>query len=265
LQEQTRALAETRSAAAAQASYLADLNKRFDEAAASADTTKTTLMRTMSHELKTPLNAIIGFSDLMLSMADRFGPEQVKEYAGLIHEGGQNLLRLINQILDLTKLSAGRYELRRARLDAGAMLWAAYGAFETRAKEKDIVLDANGAPVGLIVDADETAIQTIIFQLVDNALAFTPPGGKVELEAVRDGATVRITVRDNGPGVAAHDIERILRPFEQGGRGTADHTSGAGLGLTMAKAFAEAHGGSLTIESDAGQGFTARVALPACE
>jgi len=264
LEEQTRALAETRSAAAAQASYLADLNKRFDEAAASADTTKTTLMRTMSHELKTPLNAIIGFSDLMLSMADRFGPDQVKEYAGLIHEGGRNLLRLINQILDLTKLSAGRYELRRARLDAGAILWTAYGAFEARASAKGIVIDADRAPVGLFVDADETAVQTIVHHLVDNAVAFTPAGGRVALEGVRDGEVVRITVSDDGPGVAADDVERILRPFEQGGRGTADHTSGGGLGLTLVKAFAEAHGGSLGIASDTGKGFTAVVTLPAC-
>ncbi|HWA91873.1 MAG TPA: PAS-domain containing protein [Rhizomicrobium sp.] len=263
LEEQTKALAQSRSEAAAQASYLADLTRRFDEAAASADTTKTTLMRTMSHELKTPLNAIIGFSDLMLSMADRFGPDQVKEYAALIHEGGRNLLRLINQILDLTKLSAGRYELRRSRLDAGAMLWAAYGAFETRAREKDIALDAGGAPVGLMVDADENALQGMIFQLVDNAVSFTPEGGAVALAAVREGDRVLLSVTDNGPGVAKDDIARILRPFEQGGRGTTDHTGGAGLGLTLVKAFAEAHGGSFAIESARGEGFTATIALPA--
>jgi two-component system cell cycle sensor histidine kinase PleC len=263
LEEQTRALAQSRSEAAAQAGYLADLTARFDAASASADTTKTTLMRTMSHELKTPLNAIIGFSDLMLTMADRFGPEQVKEYAALIHEGGCNLLRLINQILDLTKLSAGRYELRRTRLDAGAMLWAAFGAFETRATQKSIVLDAAQAPIGLLVEADESALQGMIFQLVDNALSFTQEGGRVTLSAERDGERVWLRVADNGPGVARDDIARILRPFEQGGRGTTDHTGGAGLGLTLVKAFAEAHGGSFTIDSARGEGFKATVALPA--
>ncbi len=178
-------------------------------------------MRTMSHELKTPLNAIIGFSDLMLSLGDSLGPDQVKDYAGLIHAGGRNLLRLINQILDLTKLSAGRYELRRARLDAGAVLWAVAGTLEARASEKGLALDAGGAPVGLFVEADESALQNMVFQLVDNALNFAPSGGRVALSAVRDGAFVLMRVADDGPGVATDDIARILRPFEQGGRGTA--------------------------------------------
>jgi signal transduction histidine kinase len=261
LEEQTRALAEQRSAAQAQADYLADLTRRFDEAAASADTTKTTLMRTMSHELKTPLNAIIGFSDLMLAMADRFSPDQVKEYAGLIHEGGRNLLRLINQILDLTKLSAGRYELRRVQLDAGAMLWSAHGAFEAKARAKEIAIDTTHVPSGLLVEADENALQLMVFQLVENAVSFTQKGGAVGLAALREGERVLVRVADNGPGV--DDVARILRPFEQGGRGTTDHTSGAGLGLTLVKAFAEAHGGSLAIESAPGRGFTATIALPA--
>ncbi len=262
LEEQTRALAETRSEAAAQASYLADLARRFDRAAADADTTKTTLMRTMSHELKTPLNAIIGFSDLMRSMADRFGPEQVKEYAALIHEGGHNLLRLINQILDLTKLSAGRYELCRTNVDAGAVLWTARNAFEARARDKDIALDA-AAPSGLIVEADENAVTTMVFQLVENAVNFTQRGGAVHLSAACADGAVCLLVADNGPGVAREDIARILRPFEQGGRSTADHTAGAGLGLTLVKALAEAHGGRLAIDSAPDEGFSATVSLPA--
>ena len=260
LAEQTRALAETRSAQAAQADYLADLSRRFDEAAASADNAKTTLMRTMSHELKTPLNAIIGFSDLMLTMADRFDQQRVMEYAGLIHQGGRNLLRLINQILDLTKLSAGRYELHRSRLDAGAMLWAAQGAHEARAAEKSISLDAGGAPLGLLVDADESALTAMVFQLVDNAVNFTQGGGRVTLSVAREDGRVCLRVSDNGPGV--DDIARVLLPFEQGGRGTTDHTGGAGLGLTLVKAFTEAHGGTLTIESAPGRGLTATIALP---
>jgi signal transduction histidine kinase len=261
LEEQTRALAETRSAAAAQADYLADLTRRFDEAVAGADNTKTTLMRTMSHELKTPLNAIIGFSDLMLTLGDRFTPEQVREYAGLIHDGGRNLLRLINQILDLTKLSAGRYELRREKLDAGALMWTAFGAYEARALAKGLTLEAGGVPVGLTVDADESALTSILFQLVDNAVNFTPEGGLVRLSAESEGGFVVLRVSDNGPGVA--DIQRILLPFEQGGRGTTDHTGGAGLGLTLVKAFTEAHDGTFAIESAPGHGLTATVTLPA--
>ena len=98
-----------------QKSYLADLTSRLDEASASVDSAKTTLLRTMGHELKTPLNAILGFSDLMAALADNLSPAQIREYAGLIHQGGDNLLKIINQIMDLTKISAGRYDLRRSR------------------------------------------------------------------------------------------------------------------------------------------------------
>jgi two-component system cell cycle sensor histidine kinase PleC len=261
LEEQTRALDETRSAAAAQASYLADLTRRFDEASASADTTKTTLMRTMSHELKTPLNAIIGFSDLMLSMGSRLSDEQVKEYSALIHAGGHNLLRLINQIIDLTKLSAGRYELRRTRMDTGAAVWAAYSAFEAKAAAKTLTVDVD-ATLDFVVEADEAAFASMLSCLIENAISFTQAGGRVDLSVKSDGSRVRVRVADNGPGVAEDDIARILRPFEQGGRGMADHTSGAGLGLTLVKAFAEAHGGSLAIESGETQGFAAIVSLP---
>ena len=262
LEEQRKALAETRSQAERQADYLADLARRFDRVAADADTTKTTLMRTMSHELRTPLNAIIGFSDLLQSMAEGLGPEQVREYAALIHEGGRSLLRLINQILDLTKLSAGRYKLQRDALDAGALLWSMRSAFDTRASEKGIALECSAAP-GLVLEGDESALAAMLSQLLDNAVNFTPRGGIISLSGAREDGVVRLRVSDDGPGVAAEDIARILRPFEQGGRGTSDHTAGAGLGLTLVKALAELHGGVLEIESAPGEGLTATVILPA--
>ncbi len=270
LAEQTRTLDKTRRALALseaessrQATYLADLAQRLDRTAAEADTTKTTLLRTMSHELKTPLNAIIGFSDLLGSLAEDVRPEQVKEYAGLIHQGGKNLLRLINQILDLTRISAGRYELRPAALDAGSLLWCAKDAFDTEARKKNIVLDADACPVGLLVQADENALTAMINQLIDNAVTFTQEGGVVRLSAARHADAIRIGVCDNGPGVAPGDLERILKPFEQGGRGTADHSAGAGLGLTLVKALCDMHGGTLKIESVPGQGFAAAIELPA--
>jgi two-component system cell cycle sensor histidine kinase PleC len=270
LAEQTRSLAKTRRALAKskseaqrQATYLTDLTRQLDEASVEADTAKTTLLRTMSHELKTPLNAIIGFSDLLGTMADRFGPEQVKEYAAMIHQGGHNLLRLINQILDLTKISGGRYELRRGSVDAGSVLWLAKGQFEGRALSKKIAIDADDCPIGLLIDADETAFATIVHQLIDNAVNFTHEGGEVRLSVMRAGERMRICVADNGPGVAAADLPRIVQPFEQGGRGTTDHTAGAGLGLTLAKAFTELHGGVFKIESTQGHGFTATLELPA--
>jgi two-component system cell cycle sensor histidine kinase PleC len=270
LAEQARALADTRRALAvtkahseAQANYLADLAVKLDQTAAAADTTKKTLLRTMSHELKTPLNAIIGFSDLLGAIADSAGPDQIREYAGLIHTGGQNLLRMLNQILDLTKISAGRYELNRQALDAGLSLWALKDRFDGPAADKEIAIVVENNGPGLVVAADEGAFDAMLGNLVDNAVAYTPAGGTVTLCAAREGATITITVSDDGPGVASEDLARILEPFEQGGRSTHDHPAGAGLGLTLVKAFCELHGGSLTLKSGTGKGFAAIVALPA--
>jgi len=264
--EKTRlALAEQQAESSRQATYLADLSLKLDQAAAEANSTKTTLLRTMSHELKTPLNAIIGFSDLLCTLGDRVRPEQVQEYSKLIHQGGKNLLKLINQILDLTKLSAGRYELRRTSLDAGSLMWLAKDAFDAPAAAKQITIDADGCPVGLLADADEAALTAMINHLIENAVAFTQEGGSVRLAVTKTANTIKLSVSDNGPGVAAEDLERILRPFEQGGRGTADHSAGAGLGLTLVKAFCDLHGGALTVESTPGKGFTATIELPAAK
>jgi two-component system, cell cycle sensor histidine kinase PleC len=270
LSEQTNALeatladlARSKAETVRQATYLADLSTKLDRTAAEAHSTKTTLLRTMSHELKTPLNAIIGFSDLLGSLAERASPEQVKEYAGLIHQGGNNLLRLINQILDLTKIAAGRYELRRQRIDAGLGLQFTKDKFEEKAAARRIVIDAEGCPPGIFVEADENAFTLMIHQLADNAVRFTQEGGAIAFSAARDGDFVRLTVADNGPGVPAGDLGRILEPFEQLARGTADHSGGAGLGLTLVKAFSELHGGSLTLDSAPGEGFRAVIELPA--
>ena len=262
--EKTRAeLANSQSHAENQARYLADLTQRLDRAAASADTTKKTLLRTMSHELKTPLNAIIGFSDLLGQMAERFDAGQVREYASLIHAGGRNLLLLINQILDLTKLAAGKFEACAVRIDIGGALWIAKDEYAERAAVKNVQIDADNCPVGLIAEVDEHAFGQMLTQLLDNALAFAPQGGAIRLAALREGDRVSLCVADNGPGVCADDLARILEPFEQGGRSTTDHTNGAGLGLTLVKAFAELHRGTLRIRSEPGKGFAATVELPA--
>jgi signal transduction histidine kinase len=228
------------------------------------DSAKTTLLRTMGHELKTPLNAILGFSDLMATLSDTLGPEQIREYAGLVHQGGTNLLKMINQIMDLTKISAGRYDLRRSGVDAGGLLWLARDAFLERAQARGITIDAGPAPVGMMVDADEAVLSAMIHSLLDNAVTFTRAGGIVTLAAQAEAGLVRITVQDNGPGVAPDDLARIQQPFEHAGRSEgSQHSKGAGLGLTLVKAFVELHGGKLELSSRQGEGFTASLLLPA--
>jgi two-component system cell cycle sensor histidine kinase PleC len=257
-----RALAKSQVQAQRQQSYLADLTRRLDEAAAEADTAKTALLRTMSHELKTPLNAIIGFADLLQLVPDQFSKEQVTEYAGLIHGAGKNLLKLINQILDLTKIAARRFPLHPANTSVGGAIWIALDAARAKAEQKPVSLEVHCEP-DLMIMADENALGNIVCQLVDNAVSFTQAGGDVRVSATRDGGCVRITVADNGPGVAPQDLQRILEPFEQAARGTHDHTQGAGLGLPLVRALAELHGGSLSVASTPGLGFTATVELPA--
>ena len=264
LAEQQDALAQASARAEAQSSYLADLTTRLDQASASVDSAKTTLLRTMGHELKTPLNAILGFSDLMMTLADNLGPAQVREYAGLVHQGGSNLLKMINQIMDLTKISAGRYDLRRAAVDAGGLLWLARDAFRIQAEARGVDIDADGSPVGLMVQADEAVLTAMVHSLVDNAVNFTRTGGAVTLAAeLRDGF-VRLSVKDDGPGVVPDDLARIQQPFEHAGNAEgAQHAKGAGLGLTLVKAFAELHGGRMELHSAPGQGCTAVILLPA--
>jgi signal transduction histidine kinase len=271
LAEQTRALSRTRSALARsqtkaqkQATYLADLTMRLDAAASEANTTKTTLLRTMSHELKTPLNAILGFSDLMTAMADRLTPDQIREYSTLVHQGGTNLLKLLNQIMDLSKMAAGRYELCRAHVDADAVVRQARESFLARAEARNIAIAAPGGDTApAIVDADESVFAAMVQHLLENAVNFTQDGGRIELAIRRAGSNIEVCVSDNGPGVCEADIARILEPFEQAGRGTTDHAAGAGLGLTLVKAFAELLGGQLRIESKPGEGFTAVIETPA--
>ena len=263
LAEQQNALADAHAKAEQQKSYLSDLTTRLDQASAKVDSAKTTLLRTMGHELKTPLNAILGFSDLMSTMAERMNPVQIREYAGLVHQGGQNLLKIITQILDLTKISVGRYQLQRARVDAGGVLWEAREAFLSRAEGRSIELNADRCPVGLLADADETALTGMVHSLLDNAVTFTT-GNRINLSASAAEGCVVMTVEDNGDGVAPEDLTRIQEPFEHAGRGEgAQHAKGAGLGLTLVKAFAELHGGKLELESAPSQGFCARLIMPA--
>lgn len=262
LAEQQHALADANAHAEQQKSYLADLASRLDAASASVASAKTTLLRTMGHELKTPLNAILGFSDLMMNLADSMKPAQIREYAGLVHQGGSNLLKIINQIMDLTKISAGRYDLHRTAVDAGGVLWLARDAFLARATARGIVIDADRCPIGLMADADETVFTNLAHSLLDNAVTFTT-GSRITLSAMATEAGIAVMVEDDGDGVALEDLARIQEPFEHAGRGeAAQHSKGAGLGLTLVKALAELHGGWLELDSRPGEGFTATIMLP---
>jgi two-component system cell cycle sensor histidine kinase PleC len=253
LAEQEHALAYANAQAEKQSSYLADLTKRLDQASASVHSAKTTLLRTMGH---------LGFSDLMATLADTLSPAQIREYAGLVHQGGNNLLKIINQIMDLTKISAGRYDLRRSSVDAGGVLWLARDIFMARAAARGITIDADRCPVGLMADADEAVFTAMMHSLLDNAVTFTT-GSHINLSASASEAGITVTIEDDGAGVAPDDLARIQEPFEHAGHGEgSQHAKGAGLGLTLVKAFAELHGGWLELDSRPGEGFRATITLP---
>lgn len=260
--EQTQTLAATQDALDRQNAFLAALTQRIDAAERTVTQTKTTFLRTMSHELKTPLNAIIGFSDLLQSSPERFGAAQVGEYAGLIHRAGGNLLKMLNQILDLTKIAAGRYPLQREAVPVSLLLELAQDKYGADAAGKSIALVCQADP-GLSVDGDESALATMLLQLVHNAVSFTHNGGRVTISAWREGQAFMLSIADDGPGVAGEHLPRLTEPFEQAARDTAAHNGGAGLGLTLVKALAELHGGRLTLQSALGEGFTATIELPA--
>ena len=214
----------------------------------------------MSHELRTPLNAIIGFSDIMRQrmfgpLSDRYG-----EYAELIHDSGTHLADLINDVLDLSKIDAERYELRREVMDAREPVSSALKTVRAAADEKGVFLHASLPSAPLLVDADPRALKQIALNLLSNALKFTPPGGEVTLSLAAGGDALELTVADTGVGVGPEELERLGSPYAQGEAGRT--VQGTGLGLSLVKSLAGLHGGALLLESRLGEGTAATVRLP---
>jgi cell cycle sensor histidine kinase DivJ len=215
----------------------------------------------MSHELRTPLNAIMGFSDIMRQRL--FGPmsDRYAEYAELVHESGAHLLELINDVLDMSKIEAERYELAREGFDARDAVSAVLRLMRGQAERAGVTLRGVLPPEPLEADADRRAIKQIALNLISNALKFTPRGGSVTLTAQASDDVLELIVTDTGVGIAPHDLERLGRPFEQAGDAE-QRAAGAGLGLSLVRAFARLHGGEMTLESTLGEGTSVTVRLP---
>jgi two-component system cell cycle sensor histidine kinase PleC len=239
------------------------LKKRFE--AETANASKTAFLANMSHELRTPLNAILGFSEIIAQ--ECFGPvgsERYKDYAGDIHSSGAHLLSLINDLLDIAKIEAGRMEISPHPLDARDMFDTALKLAGMKASEKrqSLVIDVDPACPPLF--ADERALRQILINLVSNAVKFTPEGGRIEVfaSAARDG-NFQITVHDDGPGIPRDKLDKIFTPFSQVDNRYDRQTGGTGLGLALVRGLTELHGGRAWIESEEGMGCTAFVILPA--
>ncbi len=222
---------------------------------------KMRFLANMSHELRTPLNAIIGFSDIM--RARLFGdlPPKYAEYAELIHESGGHLLELINDVLDISKIDADKYELARETFDAREAAAASLRILRQQADDAGVQLRGVLPVTELDVDADRRALKQIMLNLLSNALKFTPRGGSVTLGMTAAAGLLEITVADTGVGIAPEDLLRLGRPYEQAGD-TVDRARGTGLGLSLVKAFARLHGGDMVVESRLGEGTAISVRLP---
>ncbi|HTR14857.1 MAG TPA: ATP-binding protein [Roseiarcus sp.] len=248
-----------------QSRELAELAERYQEQktkAEAANRAKAEFLANMSHELRTPLNAIIGFSQLMGAQA--FGPlgcERYRDYCAHILASGRHLLNVFSDILDMSRLEAGRERLTYARVSADEAVRCAVHDVAAIAREKGVALTVD-VRADLALEADAGALERILKTLMRNAVKFAPDGGSVEIGAEAAAEQIYFYVQDNGPGIAAEDIARLGRPFEQGVVVMANGMKGSGLGLAIANSLAELHGGTLRLGSRPGEGAVAVVALP---
>jgi signal transduction histidine kinase/CheY-like chemotaxis protein len=225
---------------------------------------KSEFLASMSHELRTPLNAIIGFSEVLLERF--FGDLNAKqeEYLQDVLESGRHLLSLINDILDLSKVEAGRMELEVGRFALPEILENGLTMVRERAGRHGIALSLDVDPAIDVIEADERKVKQVVFNLLSNAVKFTPDRGQVGISAGRDDTGVRITVWDTGIGIAAEHQGRIFEEFQQVSGVYTEQREGTGLGLALAKKFVELHGGQIWVESAAGQGSRFTFTLPVC-
>jgi len=228
-----------------------------------ASRAKSHFLANMSHELRTPLNAIIGFSEVM--MHEMFGPlgaPRYQEYVRLIHESGGHLLELINGILDMSKIEAGKFELAEEIFDLEETAGQALRFVKLQADRKGVALSMSLADGAGTIFADRRALKQVLVNLLTNGVKFTPRGGEIRVTSQNIGQAIEITVADTGIGIAPADLERLGRPFEQVESAHVRAQEGTGLGLALVKALAQMHGGEAVIESVLGVGTTVRVKLP---
>jgi signal transduction histidine kinase len=228
----------------------------------SASRHKSEFLANMSHELRTPLNAIIGFSEVLHEeMAGPLNPSQ-RQYVEDVLEAGQHLLSLINDILDLAKVEAGRMDLALGDVSILDTLESGLTMHQARADRNEIALSLDVEPDVGEVRADERKIRQVVFNLVSNAVKFTPSGGRVDVSARRHDGVVEIAVADTGVGISPADQARIFEEFQQALDSGAGAIEGTGLGLALSRRFVELHGGRLTVQSEVGAGTTFRFTLP---
>ncbi|MFN7114115.1 MAG: PAS domain-containing sensor histidine kinase [Alphaproteobacteria bacterium] len=233
------------------------------EAAESAYASKTRFLANMSHELRTPLNAIIGFSEMIQrQLLGPVGNARYLEYVGGIRQSGEHLLDLINDILDMSKIEIGKYELYVEELNVGKIIRLAIHMVEGRAHESQVRLVSDDIPDDIQIMADRRAIMQVLLNLMSNAVKFTEAGGTVDIRCFRELGGVAIVVSDTGIGIPKDKLDVVTLPFEQVSSEFTRNHEGTGLGLAITKDLIELHGGTLDIDSEVGVGTIVTVLLP---
>jgi two-component system cell cycle sensor histidine kinase PleC len=244
---------------------LADLAEKYQREktrAEEANQTKSKFLANMSHELRTPLNAIIGFSEIMGSgMFGELGSQKYQEYCHDILTSGHYLLEVINDILDMSKIEAGRMKLDMEELDLAQTLAESLRVVTGRAQDKNLTLDADiGTSISVV--ADRRATKQIVVNLLSNAVKFTPDGGRIVVRSRQHDDRIVLMIADTGIGIAPHSLARLGRPFEQVESQLTKTYHGSGLGLAIARSLAQLHGGSMRLRSKLEVGTVVRVTLP---
>jgi len=262
--EETADFLETFASQSAIAVYNAQLFRELQQKSAELEVMsqhKSEFLASMSHELRTPLNAVIGFSEVLLERLVGDLNERQDEYLRDIWNSGKHLLALLNEILDLSKVEAGRMEVEFSTFSVPAAIEHAVSMVRERAARHSITVNQSVAPSVDELTSDELRIRQVLVNLLSNAVKFTPNGGRVDVLAEPVGAELVITVRDTGHGIVPEDRERIFESFQQGRRG-APKEEGTGLGLTLCRRIVTLLGGRIWLESEVGRGSAFHVAVP---
>ena len=231
--------------------------------AESASRAKTQFLASMSHELRTPLNAIIGFSEILdRELFGALGQERYRDYARLIHESGEHLLNVVNDILDMSKIEAGKFAIQKEPFDATSLLKSCRDIMLHTAEQKGLSLEVDTSPDIPELAADKRACKQMLLNVLSNAIKFTESGGWVRLSASVEAGSVVFAVADNGIGIADNDLPRLGDPFVQAADSYDRSHEGAGLGLSVVRGLARLHGGNLEIASTLGEGTAVRIVLP---